>query len=409
MKKILSFVCLFFSVFSLIGCNKEDVHNHTVAYTQLETSHYKRYTCGCSFLEEALPHKDLDENGYCDGCDYNLNTNTTYLFTTFKTAYAKSFMEDFEVDLNNVTIVDYYGAMDDAHLVSIDSNYLDKGYPNGAYIESVEGMEFRYDLSSRVYIVYNQALYTAKAAYEKEIIDFNGLCKVFGLHTSKKSTFHEGVYEKLASYMEERYEENANLYRLAKYCGEYNGYYAVSYNYLGAQAAVAFEESVNHLNFGYGYESSRIRFINGSTSYTLSGAYAKGIINDQELYDLLELRTKSKEVDGELVEQLLTPAYELCLKYKDDFNKEVKFDYFYLQKYYGKYGDSYIYDLKSSYWINRNSTAASPEEIEVMEYGFGDIAYVLNNGKLYTLDQALKAGIITQEIKTEIINKYYEI
>lgn len=360
MKKILSFICLFFSVFSLIGC------------------------------------------------DYNLNISTD-LAIMLKTAYANSLPGDFEIDLNEITIVNYYGTMGDAHLVSIDSNYLDKGYPNGAYIESVEGMEFRYDLSSRVYIVYNQVLYTAKAAYEKEIIDFNGLCKVFGLHTSKKSTFHEGVYKKLASYMEGRYEENANLYLLKKYYGEYNGYYAVSYNYLGMQATVAFEESVNHLYFGYGYKSNRIQFINGTDSYAIEEAYNKGIINDRGLYDLFATHTKSEKVDGALIEQLLTPAYELCLKYKDDFDREVNYDCFCLQNYYGKYGDSYIYDLKSLCWINRNPAAASLEEIEVMEYAFGDIAYVLNNGKLYTLDQALEAGIITQEIKTEIIDMYYEI
>ena len=45
--------------------------------------------------------------------------------------------------------------------------------------------------------------------------------------------------------------------------------------------------------------------------------------------------------------------------------------------------------------------------MEIMRYGFAKIAYVLNDRKIYTLDQAKKEGIIIEEIVQEIEDKYY--
>ena len=197
-------------------------------------------------------------------------------------------------------------------------------------------------------------------------------------------------------------------HELSRYYGEYNGFHAVSLNFLGGQAAVCFEESVGHLRFEYGYQANRIRFMNGTESYTLGEAFENGIITQEDVYTLFQFHTKSQTTDEALMRQLLTPAYELCLKYKDDFDRDVDFDCFYLKKYYGQYGNSHIYALHASCWIRSSSTSATPEEIEVMEYGFSSIAYVLNDGKLYTLDQALNRGIISEAIKNEIREKYYE-
>ena len=403
MKKYLIPFIVALSIVNLFGCNK-NIHEHAFTYIQNEDSHVKQYTCGCQSPDIAEMHTDNDKNGYCDVCDYNL----AELYTKFKTAYANSFTEDFEIDLNNIHILNYHGMINDAHVVSINSSYWGKhGYPNGAYIEHVERMSFRYDISYKVYIVYNDVLYTAKSAYENNIIDFDGLCKVFGLHTSNIPTFHKEAHDTLKSCMELKYQEKADLYELGKYYGEYNGYYAVSYNYFGMQLAVTANDYIKNLNFGYGYQSNHIRFMNGTEMYTIHEAFDQGIINDEDLYELFEIHSKSEEVDAELITQLLTPAYELCLKYKDDFDQDIDFKYFYLTKYYGKYGNSYIYSLESLYWIRSNSTSASPEEIEIMEYGFNDVAYVLNDGKLYTLDQAVNSGIITNELKEEIRRKYY--
>jgi len=40
-----------------------------------------------------------------------------------------------------------------------------------------------------------------------------------------------------------------------------------------------------------------------------------------------------------------------------------------------------------------------------MKYGFSAVAYVLNDGKIYTLEQAVNYDIITEEVKNEILTK----
>ena len=140
--------------------------------------------------------------------------------------------------------------------------------------------------------------------------------------------------------------------------------------------------------------------------YSIYQAFSKGIITKQDVYDIFEIHTKSQQIDDDLVETLLTPAYELCLKYKDDFYEELKYEKFYLTKYYGKYGNSHIYSLNAPD-IKSSSTTPTAEEMEIMRYGFAKIAYVLNDRKIYTLDQAKKEGIIIEEIVQEIEDKYY--
>ena len=146
--------------------------------------------------------------------------------------------------------------------------------------------------------------------------------------------------------------------------------------------------------------------MNKTEMYSINQALSYGIITNQDVYDIFEIHTKSQQVDDDLVETLLTPAYELCLKYKDDFYEELKYEKFYLTKYYGKYGNSYIYSL-SAPWIKSSSTAPTAEEMDIMNHGFTKIAYVLNDGKIYTLNQAKEKGIITEEIVQEIEDKYY--
>ena len=405
MRKILLVTSSVLIALALLGCMQAGVHEHDYIWHTDKNGHSKVCSCGFS-AGEASAHTDADQNGFCDTCNYPLEPPID-LPEMFKTAYANSFPEDMEIDRSNIEIVEYYGMIGDAHIVSMDSSYLGDVYPNDVYIESVEDMEFRYDRSYKVYVIYNEALFSAKAAYENNIIDFNSLCKLFGLHTGNLNTFTAEAYHAVRDTMEAEGKE-MDLYELGRYYGEYNGFYAVSLNYLGEQAAVAFEENIGHLYFQYGYQSNRIRFMNGTESYTLDAAFDNGIITQNDLYDLFEIHTKSQEIDETFVNQLLTPAYELCMKYKDDFNREVVFERFYLSKYYGQYGDSHIYALRSSCYLRSGFTSASPEEIEIMEYGFSDIAYVLNGRRLYTLDQAFEHGIITEEIKDEIMQKYYE-
>ena len=404
MRKIRLLVSLLLLTLALLGCEQQRPHVHAFVWHSDENGHSSQCACG-TISEEASAHTDSQPDGYCDVCNYPLAVPID-LPEMFITAYANAFPQEMQIDRNNIQVTEYYGMIGDAHIVSMDSSYLDEAYPNGVYIESVEGMQFRYDRSYKVYIIYNETLFSAKAAYENKIIDFNSLCKIFGLHTAKLSTFNAEAYRAIKATLESQCND-ADRYELGRYYGEFNGFYAISLNFLGGQAAVCFEENVNHLYFEYGYQSNRIRFMNGMESYTLNAAFERGIITQADLYNLFEIRTKSQTIDEALVTQLLTPAYELCLKYKDDFNREVVFERFYLSKYYGQYGDCHIYALRSSCYLSGH-TSATAEEREVIGIGFSDIAYVLNDGKLYTLEQALDQGIITQEIYDEILDKYYE-
>lgn len=412
MKKVLLLLCLLLGALILFGCGdanergQDAVHEHATVWYTDDMGHIKTFSCGCHYEKTTSPHIDADKNGHCDECDYNLDA-LDELSDMFKTAYANSFKEDFEIDLNNIEIMDYFGMIGDAHIVSINSSYLSKGYPDDAYYQSVEGMVFRYDTTYKVYVIHNEKLYSAKSAYENNIIDYNALCKIFGLHTPKTDTFNETIDDKLESSMKLNEPEYAELYELSKYYGEYNGYYAVSYRFLGMQIAVSFDEQYNNLNFSYGYQTGRIRLMNETEMYTLDEALKKGIITDEDLYELFNVHTKSEGVNKELVDYLLTPAYELCLKYKDDFAQEFTFDDFSLARYYGEYGGSYIFSLEFWNPFNYKNTTATEDEIEIMKYYFGSMAYVLNNGKLYTLDQALEADLVTKEIKKEITDKYY--
>lgn len=318
---------------------------------------------------------------FCFGCNsqiYNSNLNLSEeLSDSFKMSYANSILQYIEtVDLNEIEILDYYGSIGDAHLVSIKSSYLgsylngEYVYPNGAYIDQVEKMQFRYDIGNKVYIIYNDILYTAKEAYENKIINFNNLCLVFGIHTSKIDTFSENSYRKLENCMKLVYKDESGLYLLEKYYGDYNGYSIVSYGYLGTQPCVTSSDNINKLRFTYGYESNHIRVMNNTNMYSIHQALDEKIITNNDLYDLFMLHTGSEEVNENLVNKLLTPAYELCLKYAENLDRPLTLDDFYLTKYYGKYGDNYIYSLTTPRWINWSSSSATLEEIEIIKRGW---------------------------------------
>lgn len=400
MKKLVTCLLLVVSFAVLFACDAP--HQHTYGeWVSNEEGHYRPYTCGCEGNEELTAH-EVNDDGLCGVCGYDTKElDKTYAM--IKSAYADSIKYAVDsVDLDGVRVVNYYGKLDNVHVANVASSYSE--YPNNAYIQSVRDMEFRYYLATRVYVFYNGKLYTAKEAYEQEIITFNTLCKIFGIHTSGLDTFSEDDYNKLKACASLKWPTSADKYELKTYYGEYNGYLAVSYNYQGMQADVCFDEYVENLAFGYGYESSRIRLMSETEMYDIGEAFENGVITKEDLYDIFELHVGEK-VNEELINMMITPAYELCMKYKDDFAKVPEFGSFHLTVYYGKYGDSYIFGLNSDYF--GNLVSATEEEKELMRYGNFSGEYVLNNGKLYTLEQALEAGIITEEIKQDVMIKYY--
>lgn len=374
--------------------------------------------CLFSFIILIGCDNTLNSNNKNNNDEYTLNkdnlTLTDELNNIFKEAYIKSItIEDEEINLNSISILDYYGKIKDSYLVSIIGGNINK-YPNDAYIQTVENMEFRYDMKTRVYIINNQNLYTAKEAYEAKLINFDNLCLIFGLHTSKLDTFNTEKYNIAKKGFEKNLDEELleeeayELFELARYYGEYNGHIALSYNFLGGESCVIFEEKVSNLTFSYGYQTNRIRFINEDEVYFLEDALENNIINKDQLYELFKLHTRGELLNDELVETLIAPAYALYIKYQDYCITEPEYVFFYITNYFGKYGDSYIFSLNGP-WISHTNIPATPEEKEIMEYGFSSMAYVLNNENFYTLDQALRLEIITEEIKEKIVTMYYSI
>jgi len=385
-------------------------HVHTWGDWQYdELEHWREYDCGHNALANKAKHVDADEDGFCDECGYALSALTKGELTEemaqiFKDAYFEPIAQVPTVDYNGIEIINYFGTIREVHLVSYRTPYYDT-YPNGAYIDIVENMEFRYDRTQKVYLIYNEKLYTAKEAYEMNIINFNELCKVFGIHTSGLATFNADIYYKLDRQMKALYEVESYLYLLTKYYGEYGDYTAVSYHYRGGQAAATAQDCVNNLLFSYGYSSDYIRFMNEEKTYSIQTALTNNIITKENLYDIFEIHTASDNVDENLVRQLLTPAYEMSLKYKEYFYETFTFDSFYLSKYYGKYGDNYVFAL-SAPWIKSN--APIPEEdMDMMAHGFADIAYVLRDGKIYSLYSGILLGIFDKSYEVEILAKYY--
>jgi hypothetical protein len=318
------------------------------------------------------------------------------------------------MDFDKVYIRNYFGMIGDAHIVSIHSDYTpslgsNEDFPDNARTERVAGMEFRYHGNSPVYIIHEGKLYSAKSAYENMIIDFNGLCKVFGLYSSKKHTFNEQIYNDLKASMKLAVPEMSELYELRRYYGEYNGYYAVSFNFLGMQWCAAFEEQINNLNFEYGYRSSRIRLMSSTEMYTLDEAKEKGILTDENIYELFAVYGGGR-LNEKLVNELLTPAYEFTLKYSDgpeDINgDEITFDSFFISHYYGEYNGCHVFSMGCSRLFKFDLTNASEEEKQIIKYGgFWAQAYVLHEGKLYTLDQALEARLVGQKVKDLVYGK----
>jgi len=386
-------------------CGYDVSHEHTYGeWMSTEEGHYRPYTCGCEGNEAMSAHNDDEGDSFCDICRYQDMETFGAISDMLKSAYADSIKYAFDsVDLDEVRVVDYHGKFGNVYLAKVVSSYLK--YPNNVYSEFVSSMRFSYNSANCVYIFCNNTLYTAKQAYEENLIDFNMLCKLYGMNMFGFDTFSEENYNKIKAYFVSK-NESIDSYNLEKYYGEYNGYSAVTYYPLdGMPAAVTVYDDICNLQFAYGTISQRIYFFNATNEYSMGDALENGVITKEDLYDIFELHTGSEEVNEELINMMITPAYELCMKYKDDFAKVPEFSSFHLTEYYGKYGDSYIFGLNSDYF--GNLVSATEEEKELMRYGNFSGEYVLNNGKLYTLEQALEAGIITEEIKQDVMIKYY--
>ena len=414
MKKVLVLILIIFSIVCIVGCSGNDDKGND---KNPDTGLPDLGTPDSGIIDDndqednKNPDSGTPDSGNPDNNeeeDIEVNSQlkseelTEDLKNTFVSAYIKSISHKIEtVDENNIIINKYYGTIDKAHIVSMYDKYSEV-YPNDAYIEEIKNLQFRFTYTTNTYVIFNGVLYTPKQAFEEKIINLSNLCLLFGLHTFGLDTFTKNDYDNIMSYF------GSGSYLISKYYGKYNGYCAVTLSYTGMQIAAVFEETYKGITFSYGYESSRIRLISENEKHTLKTALENNAISKEDLYNLFEKHTKSAEINDQIIETILTAAYNLCLKYKDDFMKEVKYEDCELYKYYGKYDDSYIFDIHSYNWINFTKTDATEEEIIILQYGFSAGPYVLNNNVLYTIYTALDKGIITEELCDQLSIKYFK-
>ena len=420
MKKVLVLILIIFSIVCIVGCSGNDDKGNDKNpdlgtpdsgiiddNDQEDNKNPDSGTPDSGIIDDneqednKNPDSGTPDSGNPDNYEEDIEVNsqlkseelTEDLKNTFVSAYIKSISHKIEtVDENNIIINKYYGTIGKAHIVSMYDKYSEV-YPNDAYTEKIKNFEFSFTYTTNTYVIFDGVLYTPKQAFEEKIINFSDLCLLFGLHTSGLDTFTKNDYDNIMNVINDK-----ELNLISKYYGKYNGHCAVSMFYLGLQTEVVFEETHEGITFSYGTFSSRIRLISENGEHTIKTALENNVITKEDLYDLFEMHTKSAEINDQIIETILTAAYNLCLKYKEDFMKEVKYEDCELYKYYGKYDDSYIFDIHSYNWINFTKTDATEEEIIILQYGFSAGPYVLNNGVIYTLYGAVNKGIITEEL-----------
>ena len=303
--------------------------------------------------------------------------------TAFLNAYHKAAIEaDKSFDINQIKILNYYGTMGKAHVVQFN-----KACPGQDQHSRIENMDFR-GYSNPVYLIFEDTLYTIESAYEQKIINFDNLCRLFGINFSGKDTFNKEKYEKLQQQFKRNNPDDYDMYEIIGYYGEYNGYSVLTYNYLGEQCCVTYTEICYGLSFEHGYRSNFFRIMNGENLYSIEEAFENGILTLENLLDIFEIHTHSAELSESLFNQTLSYIENMC----ENYPIEEAFTYGYsLHKYYGQYGDVHIFYIDIIF---------RAENYDMLEWLIGP--RVFDGEKFYTLDEALELGLITEEIKSQI-------
>lgn len=61
------------NICDVCGYTNNNVHNHTWTYhAEDEIGHFKTFTCGCPSEEGTTPHADINKDGLCDECSYEM-------------------------------------------------------------------------------------------------------------------------------------------------------------------------------------------------------------------------------------------------------------------------------------------------------------------------------------------------
>ena len=333
-------------------------------------------------LASCAPIEELYYSIFVNNQRYNNDVElTAELEMTFLNAFLQSALEKEKTfDISQIKILNYYGTIGKAHIVQFN-----RACPTQSSSARIENMDFR---GRNVYIVHKNTLYSIENAYEQKIINFDNLCRLFGINFSGKDTFNKKEYEKLQKQFERDNPDEYDLYYLLGYYGEYNGYSVVTYDYRGMKDNVTCMEPCNGLVFKHGDFSNVFRIMNGEKMLSINMAVEEGILTLENVIDLFEFHTHSAELSESLFNQTLSYIENMC----ENYPIEEAFTYGYsLHKYYGQYGDVHIFYIDIIF---------RAENYDMLEWLIGP--RVFDGEKFYTLDEALELGLITEEIKSQI-------
>lgn len=337
------------------------------------------------FLASCAQIEDVYYSIFVNHQKYNNDVILTEkLEDTFKDAFLNAALEEKEsYDIEQLKILDYYGTIGSAHVVGFN-----RGCPGKGYYSTIDGMEFRSN-SQSVYLIHRGSLFTIEEAYEQKIINFDNLCRLFGINCSGKDTFNEEKYNKLYEQFKSENPEDYDQYELLGYYGEYNGYSVVRYNLTGAKLGILAAESCRHLEFSHGDISNIYRVMDGENNmFSLNQAYENGILTLENVIDLFEKHTSSADLSESLLNDVLSCIENVC----ENYPIEEKFTYGYsIDKYYGQYGDAHIFDLDIIF---------RAENYDMLSWWNGP--YVFDGETIHTMDEALELGLITEEVHSKI-------
>lgn len=335
-------------------------------------------------LASCAPIEELYYSIFVNNQRYNNDVKlTAELEDAFKDAFLNAALEeDSSYDSERVKILDYYGTIGKAHVVRFVGRC-----PGKNTYSKIEGMEFI--SSGTVYLIYKDTLYTIESAYEEKIINFDNLCRLFGINCSGKDTFNKKTYNKLYDQFKSENPEDYDQYELLGYYGEYNGYSVVRYDFMGVKSAAIVWEYCHNLKFKHGHSSNTYSVMDGkNNTVSLSRAYENGILTLENVIDLFEKHTSSADLSESLLNDVLSSIENMC----ENYPIEEKFTYGYsIDKYYGQYGDVHIFYLDIIFRAENHDMLLNPRGPRVFD-----------GENIYTMDEALELGLITEEIKYQI-------
>lgn len=330
--------------------------------------------------------------------DLNITDELTLLF---KSAYANSIKDSIDnANLDEINILEFYGKINDAYVVSMDNDitYNNKSriIPYDIYDEDVENMRFSYyGYRKPIYLIKDGNLYTIKQSYENNIINFNEVCLLFGIQTSGLETFSEKDHNILKESMTLWNSKLGDNYKLRTYYGEYGDYIVVDYNTL-IVFGVASSKTISNFMFTYGYSDMAIRVINKSEVLSLSDAYNRAIINEEELYEIFTSYSRSAKIDKKLVDMLLSIVYDFLNGIKDDLQTVPDINKIYLERYYGNHFGYEMFSFETDYKLKTNSENPLIDKFVSLKYGFGE-TILYKDGEMIPLVYAVENGIIDIE------------